>query len=259
MKRLSVIADDFGISEGVNKAIFECAENRVITGTSVLATGAAFDRLGDLIKSFPELEIGVHLDLVGGNYLTNLNLKISSVKLAFRVLYDKKLLNKIDIELRKQTEKILKITKVSHIDSHRHTHFIPQIFKLVNAIADDYTINRIRIPVPKLRLRNLKFIFNRKDFYKFAPFYLWKLFNKTNAASNDDFFGLFQAGNLSREYLNYIKSEDFFYAELMVHPGYVDDTLVKAGDNLLKKRETELRLLLSFFGNKCFNLKTALE
>lgn len=252
MKRLSVIADDFGISEGVDKAIFECAENKVITGTSVLATGAALYQLRDFIQKFPDLEIGVHLDLVSGNYLTDLDLKISSAKLAFRVLYDKKLLNKIEIELRKQTEKILSITKLSHIDSHRHTHFIPQIFKIVNAIADDYTINRIRIPVPKLRLRNLKFIFNRKDFYKFIPFYIWKFFNLTNAASNDDFFGLFQAGNLSRDYLNYISSEDFLYAELMVHPGYVDDTLIKAGDNLLKKREAELRLLLSFFGNKCF-------
>ncbi len=250
MKKLTIIADDFGISHGVNKAIFECAAAKVITGISVLATGAALNELQSFVETFPDMQVGIHYDLVSGNYLTDLDLKITPAKLAMKVIFDKKLLKKIDIELRRQTEKILNVIHPAHVDSHRHTHFIPQIFKLVNAIADDYTINRIRIPVPKLKLKNLKFIFNRNDFYKFLPFYVWKYFNETNASSNDDFFGLFQAGRLTPEYLQHITDEEFNYAELMVHPGYVDDTLVKAGDNLLYKREKELKLLIDFFGDR---------
>jgi len=250
MKKLYVVADDFGLSPGINRAIIKCAENNILSGVSVLATGPAVEELKTFIQKFPEVEIGIHFDLISRQLLTGIEINLSPAKLALKVIFDPNILKDIDAELRCQTERLLDICKLSHIDSHRHTHYIPQIFKLVNIISEDYSINRIRIPVPKITLKNSGDIFYRKDFWKFLPFYIWRYFNKTNAASNDNFFGLFQAGNLTERYLDRILTkEEFDYAELMTHPGYVDDILLKQDDKLLFKRESELKLLLKFFGS----------
>jgi len=172
------------------------------------------------------------------------------VKLAVKLCYDSRLIIDIENEIRLQIEKLLKFKHFDHIDSHRHIHYIPQIFKIVNHLAEEYNINRIRIPVPRITKNNIKFIFYRKKFYLFFPFYIWKIFNKNNSSSTDDFFGLFQTGNLDDKYLNYIKEvSEYHYAELTVHPGYVDDILLnQTDDHLLFSRERELNLLKKHYG-----------
>jgi len=246
MKKLIITADDFGLTPGINKAICECAAAKKITATSAMPTGMAFDEIKQFIIDYPHIEIGLHFDLVSDKLSTNLQPEKNVFKLYLRTLYDKKFLFLIEKELRAQLEKLMDIVSPKHIDSHRHLHFLPAIFKIVQKVADEYAINRIRIPLPKLTPQSLKFLFKRRDFFKYLPFYIWRLQNHTNAASMDDFFGLFQTGAITNEYLDFVVNSNFEYAELMVHPGYVDEFLKKQNETLLYKRERELKILLNY-------------
>ena len=69
MRQLIVNADDFGYTPGVNRAIVEASRatgGGLITSTSLLANGAAFDDAVELARRHAELDIGCHLNLVEG-------------------------------------------------------------------------------------------------------------------------------------------------------------------------------------------------
>src|SRR2546427_11765992 len=66
MKRLIVNADDFGWSEGVNRGIVEAYRNGIVTSTTVLANGEAFDGAAQLARQERRLGVGGHLNLSDG-------------------------------------------------------------------------------------------------------------------------------------------------------------------------------------------------
>src|SRR5260370_31077664 len=66
MKGVSVNADDFGWSEGVNRGIVEAYRNGSVTSATVLANGAAFDGATQLARQERRLGVGVHLNLSDG-------------------------------------------------------------------------------------------------------------------------------------------------------------------------------------------------
>src|SRR2546430_15579124 len=70
-RRLIVNADDFGLSAGVNRGVLEAHETGVVSSVSVLVNAPgwtdAAQRLRDLSSpSFPELGVGLHLNLTTG-------------------------------------------------------------------------------------------------------------------------------------------------------------------------------------------------
>ena len=65
MRRLVVNADDFGFTRDVNQGIVEAHRNGILTATTLMATGAAFDDAVRLAKENPALDVGCHLVLAG--------------------------------------------------------------------------------------------------------------------------------------------------------------------------------------------------
>ena len=67
MDRLLIVnADDFGLSPGINRGIIEAHRRGVLTSTSLMATGDAFDDAVALSRAHRRLSIGVHLTLIEG-------------------------------------------------------------------------------------------------------------------------------------------------------------------------------------------------
>src|SRR5689334_20887302 len=69
MKHLIVNADDFGYTSGVNRAIVEASlasGGGILSSTSLMANGAAFEEAVELARSNPGLDVGCHLNLVEG-------------------------------------------------------------------------------------------------------------------------------------------------------------------------------------------------
>ena len=66
MTRLLVVnADDMGLTPGICRAVLRGHTEGVVTSTSVLAVGAAFDDAAARLRDTPGLAVGAHLALVG--------------------------------------------------------------------------------------------------------------------------------------------------------------------------------------------------
>src|SRR5208283_3527101 len=65
-KRLVVNADDFGFTPDVNRGIVDAHRRGILTATTLMANGSAFDDAVRLARETPTLDIGAHLVLVGG-------------------------------------------------------------------------------------------------------------------------------------------------------------------------------------------------
>ncbi|HJW50261.1 MAG TPA: ChbG/HpnK family deacetylase, partial [Candidatus Limnocylindria bacterium] len=59
-------ADDLGLSAGVTRGILEAHRQGVVRSTSLLVTFPAAEEAAALGLAEPDLEIGLHFDLVGG-------------------------------------------------------------------------------------------------------------------------------------------------------------------------------------------------
>jgi len=65
LRSLVTNADDFGFTRDVNEGIVYGYRDGILTATTIMATGAAFDHAVSLARDNPGLDIGVHLVLVG--------------------------------------------------------------------------------------------------------------------------------------------------------------------------------------------------
>ena len=66
-RRLIINADDFGLTAGVNRAIAEAHSRGIVTSSTLMATGAAFDDAVALARQNPRLSVGCHVLLVDGS------------------------------------------------------------------------------------------------------------------------------------------------------------------------------------------------
>jgi len=153
-KKLVITADDFGISEEANIAIKKAFCEGLLTSTCIMANGEAFEHAIELLGDFKEIGMGIHLNIIEGKSLLSPE-KVSTLcdkngdyNNGFAALLAKSsnpiFLNEVEADFRKQIEKILDHTAVSHINSHVHTHAIPNLFKITCKLAKEYGIRYVR-------------------------------------------------------------------------------------------------------------------
>jgi len=155
--RLIVNADDFGISKAVNDGIAEAHCKGIVTATSLMATGRAFDHAVALCRTFPSLDVGIHLTLVAEKALLGQNSFLAGKdgrfpadlhKFLKRFLCRQIPLADIRAEWDAQIRRILDCgIRVTHMDSHQHLHALPGILKLTFELARQYHIPFVRIPL----------------------------------------------------------------------------------------------------------------
>ncbi len=156
-KKFILNADDFGMSNAYNTAIMEGAQKGLLKSTSLVANGEAFDEAVEkVIPACPELGVGVHLNIIEGKSLTKNLTELTDANRTFNNSYGKLILKayspknkdfmeQLRTEFCAQIDKIRDAgIKITHIDSHVHTHAIPPIFKLVCELAKEYDIKQIR-------------------------------------------------------------------------------------------------------------------
>ena len=150
---LIINADDFGLSESVNKTILLLHKQGVVTSTSLIANGDKFGEAVKISQENPRLGIGVHLCLdgpfnIGKDYTTILDNtgqffhKQKVIKNLKRFSFD---VSEIYKEYCLQIEKILdhKI-RISHLDHHHHLHLYFPALRMMIKAAKRYKIRYIR-------------------------------------------------------------------------------------------------------------------
>ena len=154
--KIIVYADDLGMSEEVNEAIFEGMRRGVITSATMLANGPAVSSAAQKLHHFPTCSFGVHLNLTefqpvcaenGTGLLSILDDKghfngnrIREIKIGPR------LLRAVFQEWCSQIEHLIRLgVRPSHFDAHHHVHTIPQMLPVLMALRMRYKIAKVRI------------------------------------------------------------------------------------------------------------------
>jgi len=268
MKRLIVNADDFGLTESVNRGILDAHRRGILTSTTLLANGAAFESAVSLALATPRLGVGVHLNLTQGRPISDPREVASLVNergcfcgepagLLTRILTGKLHLADVEREWRAQIDKVRGAgIAVTHLDGHKHVHMLPPLFPIVLRLAREYGISGVRLaverPVGLARLlrRNggaagqlmKQYLLGRA----LAATAMWFREPLQQARLNSPmyFYGIMQTGFLDGAELEAILwNLPEGTSELMCHPGYADGGLEQTGTRLLAEREREVEAL----------------
>lgn len=210
--KLVMNADDFGLTEGVTKGILEACEKGIVRSTTALINSAYIEEAYELSKKYPQLGIGIHLNLTLGKPLTDVKTLVDENGNFFRgaakvysheVDYDE-----IYREWKAQIEKFVQVFHrlPTHIDSHHHVHdYTEEALEVTKRLAEEYGL-QIR------RYSQFEFV---RGFY------------------GDD---------ISREILiGLLEKNKDKCIEIMCHPGYVDlDLYRKSSYNLNRVKELDV-------------------
>jgi hopanoid biosynthesis associated protein HpnK len=257
--KLIINADDFGLCRGVNKAVVEAHTTGVLTSATIMANMPASDEAIAIAKKTPTLGVGVHLNVSDGKPLSQDiavqpllddadKFKYSAYKLAFKTLANKKILKAVQIELAAQIASIIdRGIKPTHLDSHKHFHCFPPVYKIVCSLAADFGIRAIRCPWepatvcsgdwPKVGFMD-----------KIRAFLLRKMVSNCQKLDNrfiknDIFFGVAHTGRIDDAFWSEIGRTQFTgVAEVMTHPGYTDG-LDRCRTRLIEQRVIEFKAL----------------
>jgi len=237
--KLIVHADDFGLSEQVNEGIVEAHCKGIVTSTSLMATGAAFESAISLSRSTPTLDVGIHLTLTEEEPLSKKNSIPSlldddqcfhdhAITFIKRYIVGRISLGEIKQELDAQICKILDYgIRVSHLDSHQHIHMLPGIRKIVGELANKYSISAVRYPKESLMPYMLKENGGIGRLAQLLSLNMFCMIARTPAIQQPDcFFGFFYGGGLTKDRLQKILQRlcPDGTSEIMCHPGVYDDT-----------------------------------
>lgn len=233
-KRMILNADDFGLSDSHNKAVLDGYKTGILTSASLCANTDAFFEATEILKQCPELGLGAHLNIQEGKSLTACPM-LTDKEGCFNKSYfylilnqnNKTLQKQIEAEFRAQIEKILKYSKIDHLDSHVHTHAIPSIFKITAKLADEYNINFIRTQIekpyliPKQKI-NFNYLTNlvKIILLNFYTHKNKKVLKKYNLKTNDFILGVGYTGMMNASAIKYglnrIKENKL--VEALIHP-----------------------------------------
>ncbi|WP_378956323.1 ChbG/HpnK family deacetylase [Pelosinus sp. sgz500959] len=242
MKHLIINADDFGLHETVNLGIIQGYTTGIITSTTIMASGKAFEHAVGLAETNQKLGVGVHLTLVGEKPVCHPDQVKSLVdqdgylspqypQFLKNYLLGKIQLSDIRRELTAQVKKVVDSgIQITHLDSHQHMHIVPAIMDITIDIAKDFGIKAVRIPAeshffrggypcPPMRL------IARSGLTMLAQLAKGKV-KKNKLAMPEHFFGMLAGGNMQEEFLlTILKTLPHGISEIMMHPGSDNELL----------------------------------
>lgn len=260
--RVIVNADDFGLCSGVNQGIVQAYRHGILTSASLMTNTPGFEEAVALAQENPGLGIGVHLNIVRGVPLLPPE-KVSTIVRRdgyffgkvfplFSGIWRKKVnLEEIEREWRAQIEKALETgVQVTHLDSEKHVHTFPPLFRLCLKLAAEHGIFRVRF----IRERCLSWPL--VQMVKAAVVTRWCLSQKSNLEGmgikvTDHFLGFCRAGKVTAGWLRKVLEHlPEGTTEIMTHPGYLTSDLLGLEKNfgsyyINRRREAELKALLA--------------
>jgi predicted glycoside hydrolase/deacetylase ChbG (UPF0249 family) len=241
VRKLVVNADDFGFTRDVNQGIVEAHREGILTATTLMATGAAFEDAVRLAKENPALDVGCHLVLVGSPPFPDTVAKLTAAVALGRI--------RIYEELAAQVRRVVDAgLSPTHLDTHKHTHLLPPVLAAVAHISEQFGIPWVRRPfdfplqpggaaVGKRAVsRTFGLVRGRFE----------RVLARHGCRSTDHFAGFQITGRFDAASLvELIRALPDGSTEFMCHPGRCSDELRAARTRLKESREQELRALIA--------------
>lgn len=156
-----VNADDYGMTEGVSRAILRAHRDGIVTATSALPVGPAFTRTVPWLDDAPDLAVGIHLAAVGedppllrateiptlvgrdGGFAA-----LSSVRMVPRLARGHVDPADLEREFQAQFDAFVDATRrhPTHVDTHHNLHLWPSVGRVVASLAQRWAVPVVRRP-----------------------------------------------------------------------------------------------------------------
>jgi chitin disaccharide deacetylase len=230
----------------------------------LMANGPAFIEAVELAQRNPQLGIGCHVVLIDGEPVLDAE-KLPSLtesrrfrnrvkSFAGRALSGRVADPEIFAEAVAQIGKLQASgIRVSHVDTHKHTHLFPRILRPLLRAARECGVRAVRNPFgPRLPMRSSQLMRRPNLWTRYAQLRILggfaRRFHSTVAqegfVTTDGTLGIEVTGTLDEMLFHAIaQSIPEGTWEFVCHPGYNDADLQRANTRLRESRETELRVL----------------
>jgi hopanoid biosynthesis associated protein HpnK len=263
LRSLIVNADDLGLTVGVNNGIFDSHDRGVLTSASLFANAPATEDAIARTLRRPSLGVGCHLTLVDGQptlpptQVPSLiegdgRFRRSWKPFIVSCLLGRVSLGEVEQELTAQIDRIRSTgLTLTHLDAHKHVHAYPPIFAIVTRLAQRFRIPVVRVPFERRPIASSggpsqRTVRNQALLNGLMLPWAWRDYRNAARARirTPHFIGRSHTGVLSADALTaMLRSLSPGVTELMVHPGYVDQSLERLNTRLLDARADEVDLL----------------
>lgn len=240
-RRLIIAADDFGMSAGVNAGILRAHRDGVLTETSLMVNGAAFDDAVARAQATPSLSVGLHLMLVQGRcsappreipILVDADGRFGNAPIwaGMRYFFTPGVRRQLRREITAQLDKFVATgLPLSHIDGHVTIHMHPVVIEILCDIAARYGVRAVRLPRDPLgaalawdRRQAARKLFEAAAFGSLARWALPRL-QRAGLRHPDRLYGMHQTGHVTEAYLlHLIAALPPGVSEVYGHPAELD-------------------------------------
>jgi predicted glycoside hydrolase/deacetylase ChbG (UPF0249 family) len=237
----------------VNRGIIDAHETGSVTSASLLANASPPDFADAIARAHraPRLGVGLHANFTAGSPVAP-RADVASLwnprtgafypltRLVRRALAGQIAPRQVAIECAAQLARLRSVgIAVTHIDSHRHVHVLPGIWRAVVTVARQAGVRAVRVPrepgvsIKQLCLGAAWIVASRGD-----------RGDDVRLARQFRGLSLMHAPDYERALLRLLDDLPLGVTELMVHPGYAEADLA-ARDGYAGPRERELAALQS--------------
>ncbi|MBW4470894.1 MAG: hopanoid biosynthesis-associated protein HpnK [Stenomitos rutilans HA7619-LM2] len=236
-RQLIINGDDFGFSSGANQAIIDAHLRGVLTSTSLMVTGDAFEEAVALAEAHPTLAVGLHLVLACGRsvlpptqipHLVDAQGRFSSQPETVGLYYQfsRAARRELPLEIQAQLEKFHQTgLPLSHVDGHVHVHVQPVVLHQLVNLAEAFKIRFIRLPYEEasiaLNADSSDWVIKRLLSFVYAGLRLYgkRLLQAHGIQYVDRVYGLLHSGRMTEDYLlKLIPQIQANRVELYAHP-----------------------------------------
>lgn len=263
MRRIIINADDFGLTQGVNRAVIELHRSGVLSSATLMANASATNEAIHFALKTPGLGVGCHVVLVDGTPVLparDIPTLIDPATGQFHrklttflrlLLMGRIQASEIEAETSAQIAQIAeKSLHLTHIDTHKHTHMFPAVLRPVLRAARAAGVSAVRNPfeppwsrqatpaAPLVRRVEVNLLHQLEPAFR-------RILVQEGFKTTDGAIGVLATGSLDAETVDSLLQNipDGTW-ELVTHPGYNDTDLARVNTKLTESRSIERLALM---------------
>jgi predicted glycoside hydrolase/deacetylase ChbG (UPF0249 family) len=259
--RILFNADDFGLSRGIGQSILDLNCARALSSATLMATAEFAAQAALAARDRRDLGVGCHVVLVDGTpALDPAKIPALAPGGAFRASLGSFVRNvlrgaipesEIEAEATAQIRLLQSLgVHLTHLDTHKHTHMFPGVLRPLLRAATSCGIKAIRNPfepewalratlgAPALRRVQVRLLRTLRGSFL-------RLVRDAGLATTDGAIGVLATGTLDTATLkSLLTAMPQGTWEMVCHPGYMDEDLIRARTRLRESRPVEHAALL---------------
>jgi hypothetical protein len=269
MRYLIINADGYGFTDGITRAIEECIDFGTVRSISANVNFQHAERLRDIVKRYPYLSVGCHLNPIVGQPVLDPaevpSLVDAQGNFFYKSFVSRFRAGKIRLE-ELRAELIAQIARTrrlagdcfSHVDFHMGLHRLPRLYPLFLDVAEASGTSRIRthryrvgMESPKPRMRQLAHLLGAPErSAKYGWNVLLRWWALKRGLSMPDYRVTItrmesEPGSISvLNYCRMLENLPSGYSEFIAHPAYIDGEL-RRWSTYIEPRVHEREVLLN--------------